>query len=261
MANGPRGLMITPSWAVMTSRDGATVNLYDRVSSTVQTPAGRPLSIEMESDYPVEGHVSAKVGLDRSETFALSFRIPQWSKDTKLTINGEPYKGYLIPGTYASVVRQWADGDRVEIELDMRARAVDAPSGVGDMAVVRGPIVLAFDSRLIPRRDGVTEPPMYRYEFQRDAEGYVDVRKVDDAGVPALWMTFDVPCVDEAGGQHRMRMCDYASAGNSWTEGNIFRVWTPQPFDFRHLYTNNLDWHVNVTVGVDRPEVPEIYKK
>ena len=261
VANGPRGLMITPSWAVMTNREGAVVNLYGRMNSTVQTPAGRPLSIAMESDYPVEGLVSTEIGLERSETFALSFRIPEWSADTKIRINGKPYEGYMVPGTYASIRREWNGGDKVEIELDMRARAVDAPSGVGDKAIVRGPVVLAFDSRLIPRRDGVTEPPMYRYEFLSDAEGYVDVQKVSDAGVPALWMAFDVPCVDEAGGRHTMRMCDYASAGNSWTEGNIFRVWTPQPFDFRHLYTNNLDWHVNVTVGVDRPEVPEIYRK
>lgn len=48
-------------------------------------------------------------------------------------------------------------------------------------------------------------------------------------------------------------MCDYTSAGNTWQEGNIFRVWAQQPFDFRHLYTNNVDWRVNVTVGVGVP--------
>ena len=44
-------------------------------------------------------------------------------------------------------------------------------------------------------------------------------------------------------------------------EGNLFRTWIPQPFDFRHLYINNLDWHTNVTVGVERPEIPELYRK
>ena len=86
--------------------------------------------------------------------------------------NGEPYDGYILPGTYASIERTWNDNDKIEVELDMRARVVDAPSGVGDAAIVRGPIVLAFDSRLIPRRDGVTEPPMYRYEFMRDTDNY-----------------------------------------------------------------------------------------
>lgn len=47
-------------------------------------------------------------------------------------INGAPYDGYLIPGTYASIERTWNEGDRIELDLDMRARVVDAPSGSGD---------------------------------------------------------------------------------------------------------------------------------
>ena len=261
VANGPRGLMITPSWAVMTTADGAAINLYGKMNSTVKTPSGQPLKINMESEYPVQGNVAATVNLPQSEAFALELRIPQWSKRTAIKINGEPYDGYILPGTYASIERTWNDNDKIEVELDMRARVVDAPSGVGDAAIVRGPIVLAFDSRLIPRRDGVTEPPMYRYEFMRDTDNYIDVQLVENPETPAIWMTFDVPCKDEAGNKHILRMCDYTSAGNTWQEGNIFRVWAQQPFDFRHLYTNNVDWRVNVTVGVGRPEIPDIYKK
>ena len=261
VANGPRGLMITPSWAVMTTADGAAINLYGKMNSTVKTPSGQPLKINMESEYPVQGNVAATVNLPQSEAFALELRIPQWSKRTAIKINGEPYDGYILPGTYASIERTWNDNDKIEVELDMRARVVDAPSGVGDAAIVRGPIVLAFDSRRIPRRDGVTEPPMYRYEFMRDTDNYIDVQLVENPETPAIWMTFDVPCKDEAGNKHILRMCDYTSAGNTWQEGNIFRVWAQQPFDFRHLYTNNVDWRVNVTVGVGRPEIPDIYKK
>lgn len=231
------------------------------MNSTVKTPSGQPLKINMESEYPVQGNVAATVNLPQSEAFALELRIPQWSKRTAIKINGEPYDGYILPGTYASIERTWNDNDKIEVELDMRARVVDAPSGVGDAAIVRGPIVLAFDSRLIPRRDGVTEPPMYRYEFMRDTDNYIDVQLVENPETPAIWMTFDVPCKDEAGNKHILRMCDYTSAGNTWQEGNIFRVWAQQPFDFRHLYTNNVDWRVNVTVGVGRPEIPDIYKK
>ena len=48
---------------------------------------------------------------------------------------------------------------------------------------------------------------------------------------------------------------------NSWKEGNIFRVWTQQPFDYRHLYTNNLDWRGNVTGGGGRPPLSGTSKK
>ena len=101
---------------------------------------------------------------------------------------------------------------------------------------------------------------MLRYEFAGDSENYIDLKPTGNSGIDAIWMTFDVPVADESGALHTLPMCDYCSAGNTWEEGNLFRVWMQQPFDFRHLYTNNLDWHVNVTVGVDRPEIPEIYK-
>ncbi|MDR1723076.1 MAG: glycoside hydrolase family 127 protein [Tannerella sp.] len=77
--------------------------------------------------------------------------------------------------------------------------------------------------------------------------------------IPAIWMTFNVPVTDEGGGKHYLPMCDYSSAGNTWQNGNLFRVWIPQPFDFRHLYINNLNWNINVTSG-SKPEIPELYK-
>lgn len=260
VANGPRGFMTLPSWALMTSKNGLAVNFYGQMEGSLKTPAGNPVSLNMVSDYPENGLVRIKVGLQQEEKFEINLRIPEWSARTSLKINGQAYDGYAIKGTYSTLSRTWKDGDEIELEFDMRGRVIDAPSGVGDAAVMRGPVVLAFDTRLVPRRDGVSEPPMLRYEFKRDADNYIDLKRTGNSGIDAMWMTFEVPFVDESGAPHTLPMCDYQSAGNTWEEGNLFRVWMQQPFDFRHLYTNNLDWHVNVTVGVGRPEVPELYR-
>lgn len=137
VANGPRGLMITPSWAAMTGPDGVALNLYAPLQAEVATPDGQSLKIDMQTVYPADGRVRIAVGLPKSEAFALRLRIPQWSERTSLRINGAPYDGYLIPGTYASIERTWNEGDRIELDLDMRTRVVDAPSGSGDRATGR----------------------------------------------------------------------------------------------------------------------------
>ncbi len=261
VANGPRGLLLTPSWAVMTATDGITFNLYGTMDADVKTPAGQNFSVKMETDYPIGGQLSATVRIPKKEIFAVNLRIPAWSKDTQITVNGKPYNGYVIPGTYASVRREWSDGDRIEIAFDIRARVVEAPSGLNDAAIMRGPVVLAFDTRLVPFRTGVDAPPMYRYKFLENTDGYMDVKLVDNPEIPAMWMTFEVPLADEAGGKHSLRMCDYTSAGNTWEEGNLFRVWIPQPFDFRHLYVNKLNWRVNISDKDEHPVIPELYKK
>ncbi|MBQ6254492.1 MAG: glycoside hydrolase family 127 protein [Bacteroidales bacterium] len=257
VANGPRGLMTTPSWAVMYSEKGPVVNLYSALETSVKTPAGQELSLKVEGNYPVEDKAAVILRMDRPERFTLRLRIPEWSRKTVVSVGEKRLSAK--PGKYLKIRRKWNPGDCISVVFDFRARVLDAPNGTGDEAIRRGPVVLAFDTRLIPRRDGVDEPPMYRYEFDRKKDGSIDVRLVESPD-PALWMTFEVPCVDEAGAPHTLPMCDYASAGNTWQEGNLFRVWTPQPFDFRHLYVNNLDWHVNTTVGVPRPEIPEMYR-
>ena len=260
VANGPRGLMTLPSWAAMTSGNGVSLNFYGDMKCQLPTPSGQNVSLNMQTSYPSDGDILVEVGLPKEEKMEIAFRIPAWSKRSAILVNGEPFDGITVGGSYASVSRVWKDGDVVSLSLDMRGRVIDAPSGVGDKAIMRGPVVLAFDTRLVPRRDGVIEPPMLRYEFSGDSENYIDLKPTGNSGIDAIWMTFDVPVADESGALHTLPMCDYCSAGNTWEEGNLFRVWMQQPFDFRHLYTNNLDWHVNVTVGVDRPEIPEIYK-
>ena len=260
VANGPRGFMTLPSWAMMTEKKGLVVNFYGQMDGKLKSPKGNEVKLNMATAYPEDGKIKILVGLQQEENFEINLRIPSWSAKSSIRINGENYDGYAVKGTYATLSRSWKDGDVIELELDMRGRVIDAPSGVGDAAIMRGPIVLAFDTRLVPRRDGVSEPPMLRYEFERDKDNFIELKRTGNSGIDAMWMTFDVSLTDESGAHHTLPMCDYQSAGNTWQEGNLFRVWMQQPFDFRHLYTNNLDWHVNVTVGVGRPEVPDFYK-
>jgi len=227
----------------------------------MKTPGGQNISVKMETDYPVGGQVATTIHIPKKEPFAIRLRIPEWSEHTQISVNGEAYDGYVIPGTYAAIQREWSEGDRIEIVFDMRARVVDAPSGLNDAAIMRGPVVLAFDTRLVPFRTGVETPPMYRYKFLKNTDGTIDIKLVDNPEMPAVWMTFDVPVADESGGKHYLQMCDFTSAGNTWEEGNLFRTWIPQPFDFRHLYVNKLNWRVNISDKDERPEIPELYKK
>ena len=260
VANGPRAMLLTPLWAVMTTTDGAAINLYAPMKANLKTPKKQNYSLVMESDYPKNGFINATIDISKKETFAINIRIPQWSKQTKVTINGQPYNGIVVAGTYASIKREWSKNDKIEISLDMTSRIVDAPAGTPDAAIQRGPIVFAFDTRLVPFSHGVDVPPMYRYKFLKNADGSVDVKLTSQSTIKDIWMTFEVSVVDEAGNRHELPMCDYSSAGNTWQEGNLFRVWIPQPFDFRHLYINNLGWRINVTDNNPRPSIPEIYR-
>ena len=91
----------------------------------------------MQTVYPADGRVRIAVGLPKSEAFALRLRIPQWSERTSLRINGAPYDGYLIPGTYASIERTWNEGDRIELDLE-HIDFQRLPVRRGDLGLQRG---------------------------------------------------------------------------------------------------------------------------
>ncbi len=262
VVNGPRALMLTPYWAFMTDAGGVVINIYNQAEAMLKSPSGHSLAVNIDTDYPRTGKVAVSLKPAKEEKFAVKFRIPEWSRQNTVKINGEEYTGYVIPGTYCVIEREWRSGDRVELGFDMRTRVCYAPNGVGDQALKRGPVVLAFDSRLYApniapaKKDG----PMYRYSFHHTvAGGLVDAQLVPSAD-PAIWMTFNVPVEDESGALHTLQMCDFTSAGNTWDGKTIFRTWVQQPFDVRHLYQKT-DWRINAPNSRERPEIPEVYKK
>jgi DUF1680 family protein len=120
---------------------GIYVNLY--VASTVEWGG---VSLTQETGYPETETAAFTVSVPQAKRFALRFRVPGWSKDMSLVVNGGPSGVECRPGEWASIEREWRSGDRVEARIPLRLRyePVDRqhPRRV---AVVRGPVVMALE--------------------------------------------------------------------------------------------------------------------
>lgn len=250
VANGPRGLLLTPKWAMMGFGGGIVVNLYAPGEGFHELPDGNRVTVKQETDYPKGDTINLTVSPAKKVRFALKLRIPEWSKANSLVVNGESFTPN--PGGYALIDREWSPGDQVSLTLDLRGRAVAAPSGAPAFAVMRGPIVLALDDRL-------TQPQDIAVRLVTDKEGYVDLRprSVKDDGV---WLSFDVPFKVQP--KHyfdhheiTLGMCDYASAGNGWSGENLFRVWLPQPLFLRNAFPRDT-WRLTCPGADECPPIP-----
>jgi DUF1680 family protein len=77
-------------------------------------------------------------------SFAVNLRIPAWSKDAAIKVNGAPVEAAAQPGQWASIKRQWQEGDRLELAIPLRFRRAPIdrwhPNRV---AVMRGPVLYA----------------------------------------------------------------------------------------------------------------------
>ena len=218
--NGPMGLAYIPYVAVMQSREGPVVNLYNSLDAKMLTPSGAPLEVSVDTAYPIADDVRVAVSPGASEEFTLSLRIPEWSDAAEVAVNGRAAETRPSPGRYLELRRRWTPGDAVSVRFGMRCRLVPGPRGVnragdGRVAVAFGPVVLTRDQHFDPRFD---EPA----EIVAAEDGSIDARRILPAPEGAR-LAFEVPV--RGGG--RILMTDYASA-DCWG-GSRIRTWIPKP--------------------------------
>jgi hypothetical protein len=112
--------------------------------------------------------------------------------------------------------------------MDMRGRIMESN---GYQAVLRGPVLLARDSRFA---DGyIGEPAVIPND-----SGIVELTPAIDKP-ENIWFSFTAPLVrgtdleGEVSKPRQTVFCDFASAGNTWEEESRYRVWIPRPPDVR----------------------------
>ncbi|HCE45161.1 MAG TPA: glycosyl hydrolase [Lentisphaeria bacterium] len=125
------------------TENGLYVNLF--IASELSVPELQ-LTLRQETRFPDEPGTCLNLKLKNPSTFTLHIRHPVWVPAGKLAIkvNGKPVQVSSEPSSYADVRRNWQDGDKVEIDLPMHTTAERLPDGSDWVAIMHGPILLAF---------------------------------------------------------------------------------------------------------------------
>ena len=122
---------------------GVYVNLF--IPSKVTWNRGNHrIVLTQQTGYPLRPTTQIEVAPDKSESFAVFLRIPEWAgPKTSISVNGGKAESTPHPGQFARIHRTWKRGDRIEVEFDIPARleAVDAQHP-NLMAAVHGPLAL-----------------------------------------------------------------------------------------------------------------------
>ena len=121
---------------------GVYVNLF--IPSTVTWEQhGAKLSLTQSGSYPLSDTIVIAVGTSRPTKFRLHLRIPAWSLSPSVRVNGEVATASIQPGTFATLERQWSEGDRVEIQLPGRIELKSIDAQHPDIvAMMFGPLAL-----------------------------------------------------------------------------------------------------------------------
>jgi hypothetical protein len=221
-ANGPRAFTLLPKLAVQSEPNAIFINLYCQSSATVQINSKNKVVVKQVTSYPQTDEIHLTLNPEKTELFELNLRIPEWSRKTSVLVNGVPVTG-ITAGTYLKITREWKAGDQITMKPDMSGRLISLN---GYQAILRGPVLLARDSRF---NDGFVDETAVVRQKNNQVELIPSKEKPTN-----IWMSFTAPLVlgtdleGEAKNPKQIHFCDFGSAGNTWAQESRYRVWIKQ---------------------------------
>jgi uncharacterized protein len=137
-----------PGYFYSTSKDGLYVHLYDNSQLDWHLEDGTQLKVTQKTNFPWNGEVAIAVSPEKPTDFTLYLRIPGWSNDTQVKVNGESVSG-ANSGRYLAIHRRWSAGDAIDLKFNMSPQVIEANTRVvddyGRVAVQRGPLIYCLE--------------------------------------------------------------------------------------------------------------------
>ena len=203
--------------------EGLLLNYYGPSEIAVRLISGPVVILTQKTAYPREGNIRLHVDAAKSVAFVLRLRVPHWSKNTIIRVNGEPL-AEVEPGHYAVIERTWGHNDIISIVLDMNLHYWSGERACeGYSSIYRGPLLLAYD---------------HRYNLEHAPKGKPQIRDIAHwdphscmLGLPTLdaarvhpitiewddWLAPMLLLEMKTTASRRVRVCDFASAGEVGT--------------------------------------------
>lgn len=142
------------SWAYSIAENGISVNLYGSNQLQTKLRDGSSLKLSQKTAYPWQGTILFTVDDCTSEPFDIMLRIPEWSTQASILINGEKQNLSIVPSEFVTLNRQWKVDDQITLDLNMDIELVEGHPRIEELrnqvAVKRGPIVYCIESPDLP---------------------------------------------------------------------------------------------------------------
>jgi len=219
---GAAGVGVLLNNAVTVEGDTVTINFFEK--GTFHAWVGpRRVSITMDTNYPVDGRVHIKVLSQRPNDFTLKVRNPGWCKGgymyftrkwyyEEIEVNFDMPVKFHAPACWDKDIVYINERDKAPGYVNSAGplEVAHQPEEDNYVAVTRGPLVLAADSRTGKAADSAFVPT-------RNAE------LAENEIVPGVPCTLKMTFAPENGESYSL--VDYASAGKDWK--TAIAAWLP----------------------------------
>lgn len=229
---GSVGLGIYSAHRLLRDKYGIVLSFFDDGESVLDIGTSA-VRISVEGGYPASGEIRITVAVEKATAFDLKFRLPAWSEKAEIKAD----RSFAVRDGFAVFSGEWQGETSISVSFDMRVRSLypitwdedvvytDMSGATGGwhfaaaetvkhkpedddyIALFRGPITLAADSRLGKSADSV-------FSFGESLE-YAE--KKNENSIISLEFT-------GADGE-KFTLIDYSSAGKDWE--SLIAAWLP----------------------------------
>lgn len=138
--------------------------IHQLIGATLDFPFSTPLQLHTESQLPWRGEYSLRIQTSHPQTFSLHLRIPSWAGTYRILINNQEWPATKWNSTpnettahgydprqafYVAIQREWNNGDKITLELDMPIQIhkvhPKVKSNAGKVSISRGPLVYCLE--------------------------------------------------------------------------------------------------------------------
>ncbi|QIL41933.1 glycoside hydrolase family 127 protein [Pedobacter sp. HDW13] len=232
--NVVRTIAEVSDYAYSVSDKGLWFNLYGGNNLSTRLADGSKFSLTQETDYPWDGKIKITMKESAGKAYSIFLRIPAWTHDAKISINGKAEKIPVVPGTYAEIKRVWKKGDRIDLNLPMEAVLIEANPLVEEnrnqVAVKRGPVVYCLESTDLPGKSifNAFVPASTKFEAQTmDIDGARVMALTGNAKIvaPNNWKNVLYKPIDDKNTATTLKLVPYFAWGNRGH--SEMSVWLP----------------------------------
>ena len=169
--NVARTLASLGEYIYLVEKDAIWINLF--ISSKTKTViTDQEVSLDMQTNFPYDGHVRIAINSKIATVGKLFLRIPEYAKEYKVLIDGilvsplEKQNGYCVLNLEFS-------NQIIDIEFDMKPRIVRAnplvKEDIGKVAIMKGPLVYCMEEV-----DNESNLPAYYIDSSSELKEYYD---------------------------------------------------------------------------------------
>ncbi len=133
-----------------TSKNGIWIHQYIGNTTNINFQLNL-IKIIQKSSFPWKGKVEIHLNLSKNQKFSIFLRIPNWSINAELTVNGIKHSDGLSKGKYVEILRNWLDNDIIQLTFKMKPNLIESDPRIKDnrsrTAISYGPLIYCLEQK------------------------------------------------------------------------------------------------------------------